>query len=68
VIRCGSADGIKVWLNGQVVHANEVQRAHTAGSDEVPVYLKAGTNRILVKIDNTTGGWGFSLAVPRANF
>jgi alpha-galactosidase len=68
VLRIGSAGGVKVWVNGEVVHTNEVQRAHTAGSDEVPVYLSDGVNRILVKVDKTVGPWGFSLAVPRAVF
>ncbi len=68
VLQCGSSDGIKIWLNGRVVHENEARRAYAAGSDEVPVHLHEGTNRILVKIDNGTGDWGFSLAVPRPNF
>lgn len=68
VLKCGSDDGIKVWLNGKVVHANDVQRDHTPGNDQVPVFLQEGTNRILVKITNHVGGWGFSLAVPKANF
>lgn len=68
VLRCGSSDGIKIWLNGRVVHQHEARRAHTAGEDEVPVHLQEGTNRILVKIDNGTGPWGFSLSVPRPNF
>jgi len=68
VLRCGSADGIKIWVNGKVVHQHEEQRSHQPGSDEAPVYLEAGVNRILVKIDNSTGAWGFSLAAPRANF
>jgi hypothetical protein len=62
-IRCGSDDGIKLWLNGAPVHANEVGRAYCPGSDAVPVRLKAGVNRILVKVDNYTAGWGFGAAV-----
>jgi hypothetical protein len=27
------------------------------------VYLKAGTNRILVKVDNYSAGWGFGVGV-----
>jgi hypothetical protein len=68
VLRCGSDDGIKVWLNGTVVHEFDGQRGHSAGSDEAPIFLKEGTNRLLVKITNVDGAWGFSVAVPRANF
>jgi hypothetical protein len=66
VLRCGSDDGIKLWLNGQLVHHNEVGRTYAPGSDEVAVYLQAGVNRLLVKIDNYTRNWGFGLAVPKA--
>jgi uroporphyrinogen decarboxylase len=57
----GSDDGIKVWLNGEVVHVNEVQRACQAAVDRVPVRLRRGANRLLVKIDNYISGWGFTV-------
>ena len=68
VLGCGSDDGIKIWLNGQVVHENEVGRGFTANSDSAVVNLKVGINRILVKIDNYTAGWGFGVSLPKANF
>jgi hypothetical protein len=68
MIRCGSDDGIKVWVNGQIVHSNEVARGYLPGADQFPVHLKAGVNHILVKVDNYRFGWGFGLAVPKANF
>lgn len=67
-LTCGSDDGIKIWLNGQVVHEHEVARGCSVNADRVPVRLQAGTNRILVKIDNYTAGWAFCVAVPPANF
>ena len=66
VLRCGSDDGIRVWLNGRVVHSHEVGRAYKPCSDEVPIRLEAGTNRLLVKVDNYHGGWGFGVSIPRA--
>jgi hypothetical protein len=66
LLRCGSDDGIKVWLNGQAVHANEVGREYLAGSDETPVTLRAGVNRLLVKVDNYQGCWGFGLELAPA--
>jgi alpha-galactosidase len=68
VLRCGSDDGIEVWLNGTSVHANDIQRGYTAGSDEAPIYLREGVNRLLIKISNVNGGWGFGASIPRANF
>ena len=58
VLRCGSDDGIKIWVNGKVVHAKEVQRGYAPNSDETAVQLKAGINRILLKVTNATAGWG----------
>jgi hypothetical protein len=57
-----------VWLNGKQVHKHEVGRAYIPGSDKVSVYLKAGVNRLVLKIDNYVGGWGFGVMVPPANF
>ena len=68
VLRCGSDDGIKVWLNGKVVHQNDTQRSYSAVEDEAAIYLQEGVNRLLVKITNQVGGWGFGVAVPKANF
>ena len=68
VLKVGSDDGIKIWLNGKIVHVNEVARNHAAGSDLVPVHLEAGANRLFIKLDNCLGGWGLSVEVPPANF
>jgi alpha-galactosidase len=68
VLRVGSDDGIRIWLNGKLVHSHEVGRGFAPGADEVPVHLKAGKNRVVVKIDNYTAGWGFGVQVPKANF
>jgi alpha-galactosidase len=68
VFNIGSDDGIEVWLNGKKVHSFAGQRGHTAGSDSPAVKLREGTNRIVARIHNITAGWGFSVAVPKANF
>jgi len=68
VLLCGSDDGIKIWLNGKVVHTNEVGRGFIPNADKAEVHLKAGVNKILVKIDNYVGRWGFGVTIPKANF
>jgi len=67
-LKCGSDDGIKIWINGTVVHNNDTRRGYTEKEDEAPIRLEEGTNRILVKITNAVHGWGFGVAVPRPNF
>jgi hypothetical protein len=63
ILTCGSDDGIRIWLNGEIIHAREVGRAYRPADDEVAARLCAGINRILVKIDNYQGGWGFGVAI-----
>ena len=55
----GSDDGVKVWLNGEVVHYNPVTRGAGDFQDAFPVTLKQGANVLLVAVDNHGHG-GFS--------
>ncbi|HEX9618894.1 MAG TPA: serine hydrolase, partial [Polyangiaceae bacterium] len=57
----GSDDGAAVWLNGRQVHRVESDRPVDPGSDRFDVELSRGKNRLLVKIDNSYGGWAFAL-------
>ena len=63
VLEIGSDDGIKVWLNGQIVHANNAMRGVKAGEDKVQVTLKKEWNEIRLKVTNGSGGWGACLRV-----
>jgi hypothetical protein len=56
-MECGSDDGIKVWLNGVVVHANNVERSSAPRQDLVKVALKQGWNDLLLKVTNAGDGW-----------
>ncbi|MCW5941629.1 MAG: beta-lactamase family protein [Fimbriimonadaceae bacterium] len=59
----GSDDSAVVWLNGQEVHRVLQGRALDANSDRFDLALPKGRNRILVKVENGSGGWGFALRV-----
>ena len=59
----GSDDGIKLWLNDELVHANNVERGHESGQDVVEVHLEQGWNRVMMKITQGIGGWAASLAI-----
>lgn len=60
VLGIGSDDGVKVWLNGQLVHESWVSRGVTADEDLVPVTFRKGTNHLVLKIQNQGAGpWGF---------
>jgi HEAT repeat protein len=53
----GSDDGVKAWLNGAVVHANNVDRGMVADQDIAPIHLKQGANELVLKITQGGGGW-----------
>ncbi len=67
VLKCGSDDGMKLWVNGKLVHGIDTRRGYQPG-DEVPIFLTAGVNRIFLKVVNYKAGWGFGAAIPQANF
>jgi len=56
-LEIGSDDGVKVWLNDKVVHANNVIRPCTPGEDKVTVRLNHGVNRLLLKVTQSGGEW-----------
>jgi HEAT repeat protein len=60
-LELGSDDGIKVWLNGEVVHANNTARAAIAGTDKVDVQLQEGWNKLMLKITQNHSPWEFCL-------
>jgi hypothetical protein len=55
----GSDDGVKIWLNGELVHDKWVRRQSRVDDDVVALHLKAGPNRLLIKIQNATIDWSF---------
>lgn len=63
VLLLGVDDGEKIYLNGKKVFDHFVARGLTVDQDKVPVKLKAGTNRILLKIYQNTLGWEFCMRI-----
>ncbi len=63
VLKIGSDDGVKVWINGELVLARHVDRALRPDEDAVGISLAKGKNRILVKVSQARGAWGFSLRI-----
>ncbi len=59
----GSDDSIKVWLNGEVVHTNAVNRGRSRWQDEFTVNLIPGDNLLLVKVSDRGGGWGMHFGI-----
>lgn len=59
MMELGSDDGAKIWLNGKLVHANNVARPIQPESDKVKIGLKNGRNDLLLKITQNNLGWEF---------
>lgn len=57
MLRAGSDDAIKIWLNGKVVHNNPVLRGASGFLDNVNITLEKGINGLLVKVSEQGGGW-----------
>lgn len=55
----GSDDGVRAWINGILVHTNPVYRAAGPDLDRVAVRLNKGWNRVLIKVLQGAGGWGY---------
>lgn len=59
----GSDDGIKVWLNGTVVHRNLVQRGCRSDEDQILIDLREGENVLLCKVEQAIGAWEMTMRV-----
>jgi len=59
VLKCGSDDGIIVWVNGEKVHEVLKPRGLKVDEDTVKLRLREGANAILVKVCEKGGGWEF---------
>jgi ABC-type transport system involved in multi-copper enzyme maturation permease subunit/pimeloyl-ACP methyl ester carboxylesterase len=66
ILKLGSDDGVKVWLNGNLVHDKEVGRSARPDEDRIPARMKAGENALLIKVDQSIGGWGLYFRVSHA--
>ena len=55
----GSDDTITIWVNGTQVLAKDVYRVARKDEDATDVVLGQGANRILIKVCDGGGGWGF---------
>ena len=63
-----SDDSIKVWLNGEVVWRNAINRSLYAAADTFPVHLKKGYNLLLVKVSERDGAWGMQVGMAAEVF
>lgn len=66
LLELGTDDGVKVWLNDQLVHTHSIARAAVPGSDRVEVSLKQGWNALMLKISQNNAQWEFCARIRDA--
>jgi len=66
----GSDDGVRAWINDELAHTNPAYRGAYPDEDSFEVNLRAGWNKVLVKVLQGAGGFGlyFRLADPDGVF
>ncbi len=57
-LELGTNDGVKVWVNGELVHGVNTGRPLQPGQDQIPIQLKSGENTILLAVYQHGGDWG----------
>lgn len=60
ILGLGCDDSVRVWLNGELVHSKWAGRPLIVDQDLVPVQVRKGKNRLLVKVVNWSLGSAFS--------
>jgi hypothetical protein len=59
-LRLGSDEGVKVWVNGELLHAADVRRPARFDQDHVGVELPTGWSALLLKVAEGEGDWRFA--------
>ncbi len=62
-ILLGADDAHQLWVNGHLVSSRQGRNVSVPDDLEIPVDLESGWNRILLKVADLDGGWGFHLRV-----
>ena len=60
VLALGSNDGARAWLNGEAILDAPGPRGLKLDHNLVPVALRAGTNALLLKVEERGNRWGFA--------
>jgi hypothetical protein len=60
VLAVGASDGLAVWVNDEKVHSVVGGRDWSPQEDRIPIHLKQGRNRLLLKSMHGGGLWFLS--------
>ena len=63
IISLGTDDGGRFWVNGNEVWDYTGTRGIILDEDLIPILLKKGLNKILLKVEDRGGAWGFCMRI-----
>ncbi len=64
LMRLGSDDGCRVWLNGKEIYSAARNRGVDPVGDDLLLDLSSGVNHLLAKVPNEGGAWGLHVHPP----
>jgi len=67
VFSLGTNDGGRLWVNGEEVWDYPSGRGLAPDADLVPILLKEGKNKILLKVEERGNSWGFCARILQFN-
>lgn len=59
ILSLGSDDTIKIWVNDKLIYSKYIHRPLNRGDDVIELPVTKGRNKILFKVTNGYGPWGF---------
>jgi hypothetical protein len=59
----GSDEGLRVWINGELVYHFAGSRRHRLPNERVPIRIRKGRSSCLVEASQKRGGYDFSLKI-----
>ncbi len=62
-LHLGSDDAVRVWVNGELIHANPTARAVRAGEDTAQLPLRRGENDVVMAVFDYGGAAGFAFRI-----
>ncbi|MEN8191418.1 MAG: DUF4838 domain-containing protein [Bacteroidota bacterium] len=63
IFSLGTNDGGRLWINGVEVWDYPGARGLNPDDDLIPIYLKKGKNKILLKVEERGNNWGFAARI-----
>jgi len=61
----GSDDAVRIWINGEIVHENNIRRPVAPNQDRVAITLEPGENQVMMKVVNAGGDFGFYWSIEQ---